>query len=105
MFLEVAYATARITFGDLVTISPIWSSLTIKGGVSASVSPATQHQIVVVKALFSPAKRACPAGPRSGPSMPAVRPTVRISSTPGLPQRHHSMNFGRAHGRAEQLSR
>src|SRR5207245_3778315 len=34
------YATARITFAIFSIISPIWSSLTIRGGVSASVSPA-----------------------------------------------------------------
>lgn len=37
---RLAQATALMTLPTLSTISPIWSSLMIKGGVSASVSPA-----------------------------------------------------------------
>ena len=37
-----AYATARIVFATLSTISPIWSSEMISGGVSAMVSPVTR---------------------------------------------------------------
>ena len=61
MFLEAAYAIARITLATLSMISPIWSSLTIKGGVSASVSPATRSiRSLSWKALLSPAKPRLP---------------------------------------------
>jgi hypothetical protein len=38
--VAAAYATALMTLPTLSMISPIWSSLMIKGGVSAKVSPA-----------------------------------------------------------------
>ena len=42
LLLAALYATALITRATFSTISPIWASLTIKGGVSAMVSPVTR---------------------------------------------------------------
>src|SRR5882762_3498136 len=88
-------------------ISPIWSSLTIKGGVSASVSPATRSiRSLSWKALFSPAKPRLPGRSAIGArSMPAVRPTVRISTTPGSFRSDitASANFGSRFLALEQL--
>src|SRR5229473_3716200 len=79
------YATARITLATFSTISPIWSSLTIKGGVSASVSPATRSiRSLSWNALFRPSKPRLPGrSGRGARSMPAVKPTVRMSTTFG----------------------
>ncbi len=40
-----AYATALIEFATFSTISPIWSSLTMNGGVSSMVSPARRNMM------------------------------------------------------------
>src|SRR6266853_1477792 len=79
------YATARITLATFSTISPIWSSLTIKGGVSASVSPATRSiRSLSWNALLSPSKPRLPGrSGRGARSIPAVKPTVRMSTTFG----------------------
>src|SRR6266851_9236936 len=81
------YATARITLATFSMISPIWSSVTISGGVRASVSPATRSiRSLSWKALFSPSKPRLPGkSGRGARSMPAVRPTVRMSTTFGSP--------------------
>src|ERR1700721_801183 len=61
------YATARITLATFSTISPISSSLTIRGGVSARVSPATRS----IRSLSGHALLA-----RSDAPVPGARPGV-----------------------------